>query len=72
MNNIIAISQIIVSFLLIVSILLQEGESALGSSFGSGQGFYGSKRGIQKKIFFSTIIFSFLFVFLALLNIILS
>lgn len=72
MNNIIAITQIAISCLLVISILLQEGESALGSSFGSGQGFYGTKRGIQKKIFISTIIFGFLFVFLALLNIILS
>ncbi len=72
MNNILVIAQIAVSCLLVVSILIQEGESALGSSFGSGRGFYGAKRGAQKKIFISTIVLGILFGALALLNIILS
>lgn len=72
MNDTLIISQIVVSCLLIVAILLQEGDSALGAVFGSEGGFYGTKRGLQKKIFISTIFLGSAFIVLTLLNLILS
>jgi len=43
----------------------------LGSAFGGGGGgggFYATRRGIQKKIFWASIILGILFILLALLN----
>ena len=60
--------QIIVSVLLVVLILLQQRGTALGSAFGGGGEFYGTLRGIQKKIFWLTCILGGLFILLALLN----
>jgi len=72
MNNLLPILQIIVSVLLIAAILFQQRGEALGSAFGgSGGGFYGTRRGIQQKIFWATIVLGVAFVVLALLNLIL-
>jgi len=72
MNNLLPISQIIVAVLLIIFILLQQRGEALGSAFGgTGGGFYGTRRGIQQKIFWATIVAGILFIILALLNILL-
>lgn len=64
------LAQIIVSLLLIALILLQQRGTALGSAFGGGGGgsFYGTMRGIQKKIFVATIIVGILFIALSLFN----
>jgi len=72
MEKFLTIIQITVALLLIVSILLQQRGTALGSAFGQGGEFYGTRRGIQKKLFFLTIILGALFIILALSNLILS
>jgi protein translocase SecG subunit len=65
----IPIIQIIVAVLLIVFIMLQQRGTALGSAFGGeGGGFYATRRGLQKKIFWATIICGGLFIALALAN----
>ncbi len=62
-------AQIVVSILLIIFILLQQRGTALGSSFGGeGGGFYSTRRGLQKKILWATIVLSALFMILAILN----
>lgn len=72
MNAFLSIAQIIVAILLIVFILLQQRGTALGSTFGGeGGGFYATRRGIQKKIFWATIVFGALFIIFSLLNLIL-
>jgi len=71
MKNYLLISQILVSIFLILLILLQKRGEALGSAFGGGSEFYLTRRGIEKKLFFATIIFGIIFVALALLNLIL-
>ena len=71
MKEYLPIIQIIVSITLIVLVLLQRGETALGSAFGQGSSSYSTKRGIQKKVFIATIVFAVLFIILALLNLIL-
>ena len=70
MKQFLPIAQIVVSVLLIVFILLQQRGTALGSSFGGEGGFYATRRGIQKKIFWATVVFGTLFIILALLNLI--
>jgi protein translocase SecG subunit len=72
MGNILIIAQIIIAVLLIVLILLQQRGTALGSAFGGGGEFYGTRRGIQQKIFFATVVLGALFIFLAIFNLVLS
>lgn len=69
MKQFLPILQIIVAILLIVFILLQQRGTALGSAFGGeGGGFYATRRGIQQKIFWATIVCGALFIILAILN----
>ena len=71
MEKIISIIQIIIAALLITFIMLQQRGTALGSSFGGeGGGFYSTRRGLQKKILWLTIVSAFLFIGLALVNLI--
>ena len=62
LNSIISIFQIFVSVVLIVSVLLQQRGSSLGSSFGGTGSSYHTRRGFEKMLFNSTIIFGILFV----------
>ncbi|MBU0598787.1 preprotein translocase subunit SecG [Patescibacteria group bacterium] len=69
--NILAILQIVVSVFLVTGVLLQQRGSAIGSAFGQeGGAFYGSRRGMEKKIFWATVTLGALFVILAILNLI--
>jgi protein translocase SecG subunit len=68
MNKILVSVQIVVSCLLIAAILLQQRGAALGSAFGFEGSFYGARRGIQRKIFISTVFLGGLFIILSLLN----
>ncbi|MCX6759669.1 MAG: preprotein translocase subunit SecG [Candidatus Nealsonbacteria bacterium] len=70
MQQYLPLAQIIVSVLLVVLILLQQRGTALGSAFGQGGGFYATRRGIQKKILWLTIVCGVLFILLAILNLI--
>jgi len=69
MKDLLLIAQIFVAIFLIIFILFQQRGQALGVIFGGG-GFYASRRGLEKKIFWLTIIFGILFILLALLNLI--
>lgn len=65
------ISQIVVSFFLVIVILLQQRGTALGAAFGGSDGFYSTRRGAQQKLLWLSIILGTLFIVLALLNLIL-
>lgn len=67
---ILQIVQILIAIALIVLILLQQRGTALGSSFGGGDGgsFYSTRRGAQKKIYWATIILAIAFIVLSLIN----
>ena len=71
MEQILPFIQIIVCILLMIFILLQQRGTALGSAFGQEGGFYATRRGIQQKIFWATIVCGALFIILSLLNLIL-
>jgi len=62
--------QIAISILLIVSILLQQRGTALSQSFGGDGGAWASRRGAERWIFISSIIFSVLFFAVAFMNLV--
>lgn len=62
--------QLVVAVLLIVSVLLQQRSQALGNAFGQEAGFYATRRGLQKKLFWLTCILGSLFIVLSLINLI--
>ncbi|AKM79231.1 MAG: Preprotein translocase, SecG subunit [Candidatus Beckwithbacteria bacterium GW2011_GWB1_47_15] len=60
--------QILVSVFLIAVILLQAKGTGLGSAFGGSGQMYHSKRGVEKIVFYLTIILAVIFVLLSLVN----
>lgn len=60
------ISQIVVSILLMVSILLQNRGSGLSATFGGDFGGYYTKRGMEKFLFYFSIGLSILFLGLSI------
>src|SRR5512142_712415 len=71
MKTYLTIAQIVVSSLLIVAILLQARGTGLGSTFGGEGNVYRTKRGVEKILFRSTIVFAVVFLGLALATIVL-
>lgn len=61
-SAIISIVQIVISFLLVAAILLQQRGAGLSESFGGSGGSYHTKRGLEKILFTSTIILAILFI----------
>lgn len=70
MKDYLPLIQIAVSVILIVLVLLQQRSQALGSAFGGDSGFYSTRRGMQQKMFWATVVLGILFIALALLNLI--
>jgi len=68
MEQYLPLIQIIIAVLLIVFILFQQRGTALGSAFGQEGGFYATRRGIQEKIYWATIVCAVLFIALAIVN----
>ena len=73
-HNTLYIIQIILSAILVCSILLQARGSGLSSTFGGTGGgeFFRSRRGIEKFLYFETIIVGILFAVTALLAVVLA
>ena len=71
MKDILQISQIIISILLISFILLQQRGAALGSAFGGTGSSYFKKRGLEKRIFWATVVLAALFIVNGILNLLL-
>jgi protein translocase SecG subunit len=71
-SSVLPIVHIVLSVLLIGAILLQRSEAGLGSAFGA-DGFsagFQERRGIEKGIFYGTIIIGILFAISALITLI--
>jgi len=62
------VAQLVVSVLLAISILLQNRGSGLGAAFGGDFGGYYTKRGIEKFLFYGSIVLGSIFLLLAILN----
>lgn len=72
MKQYLFIAQSVISVLLIISILLQQRGSSLGSAFGGSGSFHISRRGAEKKLYWATVVFGIIFVILAMLNLFLK
>ncbi len=68
MSSLLPIIQIIISVLLVGAILLQARGSGLSSVFGGESTFYHTRRGIEKIVFWATIVLAILFVATSLAN----
>ena len=68
MKPIISLIQVILGVLLILVIIIQQKGSGLGSAFGADLGFYRTKRGAEKILFYATIILSLAFIFASLIG----
>lgn len=66
-TTIITIAQIVVSILLIGAVLIQQRGTGLGGIFGGSTEFYQQRRGLEKKIFYLTIILAAVFFVLNLI-----
>jgi preprotein translocase subunit SecG len=69
MNQILFYTQIAISIILIVLIVIQQRGAALGAGFGGGGEVYSTKRGAQKKIYYATVAVATIFLVLGVLNI---
>ncbi len=72
MQNVILVIQLIVSTGLVILILLQAKGVGLGRSWGGAGDFYKSRRGVEKIIFRTTIIFAVLFLASSVLTLLFS
>jgi protein translocase SecG subunit len=70
--KILTISEVIVAILLIVSILLQNRGSGLSAAFGGDFGGYYTKRGMEKFLFYASIVLSTIFLALAIVAVVVS
>ncbi len=66
-----SVIQIAISILLITAILLQQRGTGLGAAFGGASDVFRTKRGIEKSLFYATIVLSVLFFVTAILNVVL-
>ena len=72
MGNFLTYSQLVISVLLIISVLLQNRGSGLSAAFGGDFGGFHTKRGIEKFLFVASAVLGTLFIVNALATIILS
>ena len=72
MLKMLSYSQIIISILLVISILLQNRGSGLSAAFGGDFGGFYTKRGLEKFLFYAACVLGVLFIVNALATIILS
>ena len=70
MSNILLISQIVIAILLVLVILIQQEGTGIGAIFGGSEGFYRSKRGVEKLFVYVTILLAFLFLAFSVLQVI--
>lgn len=73
MDTLLPAAQIIVAVLIIISVLFQQRGDGLGAAFGgSNSTAYASRRGLQNKLYWGTVVLGGLFVALALLQLFLN
>lgn len=60
--NFLTISQLVISVLLIIAVLLQNRGSGLSGAFGGGGEGFHTKRGLEKFLFNTTVVLGVLFI----------
>ncbi len=66
------IAQIVIGVLLVISIILQTRGSTVGIAFGGSGESYRSKRGLEKLLFYATIVLAVLFASISILSLLFS
>jgi preprotein translocase subunit SecG len=66
-ENVLLLGQVVVSFALMASILLQTRGAGLGATFGGDSSVYRSRRGIEKRLFQFTVVLAVLFVIFSMI-----
>ena len=73
MSHILTYTQIGSAVLLIVGVLLQQrGEGGLGAGIGGSSMEYSTKRGVEKNIFYATIVLAIVFIGVSIARLILG
>jgi preprotein translocase subunit SecG len=67
LTKIISIIQLVLAILLSITILMQQRGSGMGAVFGGSSNVYSTKRGVDKFLFYATIVFVILFFVSSLL-----
>ncbi len=70
MQKALAITQIVISVLLVTLILLQAQGTGLGNTWTGGGETYHTRKGVEKVVFIATIVGIALFIIISVLNII--
>lgn len=65
----ITIAQLVVSILLTISILLQNRGSGLSAAFGGDFGGYHTKRGVEKFLFYGSVVLAVAFILLSIASV---
>jgi len=65
-SSVFNIIQIVLSILLVITILLQQKGAGVGGIFGGSSNIYSTKRGVDKVLFYATIVIACLFFGLSL------
>jgi preprotein translocase subunit SecG len=65
-SSVFNVVQIILSILLVITILLQQKGAGVGGIFGGSSNIYSTKRGVDKVLFYATIVIACLFFGLSL------
>jgi preprotein translocase subunit SecG len=72
MKNILTYAQIGSAVLLVISILLQRRGSGLGGGIGGTGMEYSTKRGVEKSIFYATIVLAIVFIGVSIARLVLG
>lgn len=67
-GNVMLVVQIILSVLLVILVLIQAKGTGLGSTFGGEMGFYSTKRGVERMLFYLTMAIVALFIISSLIG----
>ncbi|MCA9364385.1 MAG: preprotein translocase subunit SecG [Candidatus Moranbacteria bacterium] len=68
--NTLTIAQTVIATLLIISILLQNRGTGLGTTFGSDMGSYYTKRGFEQFLLYASIVLSIFFIVIGIANVV--
>ena len=71
-QKIIVVIQLVLAVFLMLAILLQSRGAGLSGTFGGDSAIYTTRRGAEKLLYWITIILAVIFVFLALISLILK
>jgi preprotein translocase subunit SecG len=69
MRQALSIAQIVISVLIIVAIILQAQGTGLGNNWSGGGETYHTRRGLEKMIFYATIVLVALFIVSSVANV---